>query len=229
MGWGTVPALHFHRWDQLPPSFHLLPSPPGRQACLTADSVTVLGQGEVDDCPAAPPPPGGVPSSTGERVLGSERGQEAAPPTPCRAPGSGGPCQAPASAGLVWTQGSIVTAQGWEESGPFSPPPRRSDPQASRASSSLHLARPRAAEGRCAVSRAPGLALPAAAAALAGGEGARGARGGGAVGAPIRSAASSFHQRAVVQQPEEQEPRAPRKTSRAHKQSHVASRLGGPG
>lgn len=37
------------------------------------------------------------------------------------------------------------------------------------------------------------------------------------------SAASSFHRRAVVQQPREREPRAPRKTSRAHKQSHVGS------
>lgn len=42
-------------------------------------------------------------------------------------------------------------------------------------------------------------------------------------------AASSFHGRKVVQLRAEREPRAPRKTRRAHKQSHVASGRGGRG
>lgn len=143
MGWGTVPALHFHRWDQLPPSFHLLPSPPGRQACLTADSVTVLGQGEVDDCPAAPPPPGGVPSSTGERVLGSERGQEAAPPTPCRAPGSGGAVSGPRFGGACLDPGLNCDSSGLGGERSLFPTPA---PKRSTSQSSLLLPAPRQAK-----------------------------------------------------------------------------------
>lgn len=124
----------------------------------------------------------------------------------------------------------MVTAREWEGSCPSFPPPPRSDPDVSPASFSQHFASPGATGGWDAASGAPGLALGAVAAAP-------GERGGSAERTEAegqrepqtRSGASSFHPRAVVQQPEEREPRAPRKTSRAHKQSHVASGPGGPG
>ncbi|XDA79485.1 hypothetical protein R6Z07F_009501 [Ovis aries] len=163
----------------------------------------------------------------GERGLGSERGQEAAPRYP--APGCAVPGRLPQ--GRSEPRGSTVTARGREAGSLLSPHPRSAAIQTPPGPSPPRTSPGRELQGDSAqFPRAPGLALePRQLRRLRAGREAEGPGAEGTVGASPRSAASSFHRRAVVQRPEELEPRAPRKTSRAYKQSHVASGLGGPG
>lgn len=102
-------------------------------------------------------------------------------------------------------------------------------PRRRRASCCPHLASPGAAGGSHAAARAPGLALRAMAAAPRGGAGAQRRQkpsGHESLGLAARLQVST---RALLcnTPPEEREPRAPRKSGRAHKQSHVASGPGG--
>ncbi|KAG8515527.1 F-box only protein 32 [Galemys pyrenaicus] len=127
----------------------------------------------------------------------------------------------------VLTAGLLLTVRGRERGSA----PTRASRQGPRHRLGLllpHLANPRAAGGSRAASPARGQRALPGAAAEPGGRGER-AAGPGAQGQREprpRRAASSFHQPAVVQPRGEREPPAPGKTSRAHKQSHVAS---GPG
>lgn len=212
------------RGHQMPPVLPvlLLPLPPSDSGLAADLLMTVRGLGGVGAALLSPPQPRrGGPLPPQSRA---EAGREA------RRPWSSSLSPAPGGAVLPrppFSKGCCDCGTRCDSSGlgggyPSSPPPPRNDPDAARASF-LHLTSPGAA-GRGAASQAPGPALPGAVAAPWGrGVGAGGPGPEGRREPRPGSTASSFHRRVVVQQPEEREPRAPRKTSRAHKQSHVGS------